>query len=147
MEPASQITSILQASIAPVSMISGIGLLLLSMSNRYGRAIDRARILSATHDKMDEAHRCSCQKQIRMLYERCHILRGVITLASSSIFLVSLTILFLFLTHYFKMPLGSYIAASFVGSMVCLVASMVLFIKDISISLKALKEELDSFIK
>ena len=34
-----------EAAIAPVIVISGIGLLLLSITNRYGRAIDRARLL------------------------------------------------------------------------------------------------------
>jgi hypothetical protein len=35
----------LQIAIAPVILISGVGLLLLSMTNRLGRTIDRARQL------------------------------------------------------------------------------------------------------
>ena len=33
----------LQVAIGPVILISGVGLLLLTMTNRLGRAIDRAR--------------------------------------------------------------------------------------------------------
>src|ERR1017187_2945916 len=40
------VVQILTASIAPVIVISGVGLLLLSITNRYGRAIDRARLLA-----------------------------------------------------------------------------------------------------
>lgn|SRR5215469_4480657 len=43
--PTPSVVQILTASIAPVIVISGIGLVLLSITNRYGRAIDRARLL------------------------------------------------------------------------------------------------------
>ena len=33
----------LQVAIGPVILISGVGLLLLTLTNRYGRTIDRAR--------------------------------------------------------------------------------------------------------
>ena len=37
----------LQLAIGPMILISGVGLLLLSMTNRFGRIIDRARLLAA----------------------------------------------------------------------------------------------------
>ena len=37
------IVPVLQIAIGPVILISGVGLLLLTMTNRLGRAIDRAR--------------------------------------------------------------------------------------------------------
>ena len=37
--------AILQASLTPVVLISGIGLLLLSMTNRIARLLDRIRFL------------------------------------------------------------------------------------------------------
>ena len=40
------IVPVLQMATGPVILISGIGLLLLTMTNRLGRAIDRARSLS-----------------------------------------------------------------------------------------------------
>ena len=43
--PTTSVVQILTACIAPVIVISGIGLLLLSITNRYGRAIDRARLI------------------------------------------------------------------------------------------------------
>ena len=41
-----QIVPALQLSIGPVIVISGAGLVLLSMTNRYARVIDRARSLA-----------------------------------------------------------------------------------------------------
>ena len=43
-----EIIPVLQVSIGPVILISGVGLLLLTMTNRLGRAIDRARQLART---------------------------------------------------------------------------------------------------
>ena len=37
---------ILQMAVGPVILISGVGLLLLSMTNRLGRVIDRSRLLA-----------------------------------------------------------------------------------------------------
>ncbi|MEO6486667.1 MAG: DUF2721 domain-containing protein, partial [Thermoanaerobaculia bacterium] len=36
----------LQLSIGPVILISGVGLILLSMTNGFGRVIDRSRLLA-----------------------------------------------------------------------------------------------------
>jgi hypothetical protein len=40
-----ELIPVLQMAIGPVILISGVGLLLLSMTNRLGRVIDRARLL------------------------------------------------------------------------------------------------------
>ena len=40
-----QLLPVLQTAIGPMILISGIGLLLLTMTNRLGRAIDRTRTL------------------------------------------------------------------------------------------------------
>ena len=37
---------VLQMGIGPTILISGVGLLILSMTNRLGRVIDRARIMA-----------------------------------------------------------------------------------------------------
>src|SRR5688572_19515401 len=44
-KPLNEIVPVLQVAIGPVILISGVGLLLLTMTNRLGRAIDRARSL------------------------------------------------------------------------------------------------------
>ena len=43
--PVRELIPVLQVAIGPVILISGVGLLLLTMTNRYGRTIDRARHL------------------------------------------------------------------------------------------------------
>ncbi len=43
MEPIDSFVRFLQSSISPIVLISGVGLLLLSLSNRLGRTTDRSR--------------------------------------------------------------------------------------------------------
>jgi len=52
-----ELIPVLQTAIGPVILISGIGLLLLTMTNRLGRVIDRARGLSAELLTADDAAR------------------------------------------------------------------------------------------
>ena len=48
----------LQAAVGPVILISGVGMLLLSMTNRLGRTIDRARqLVDAKRGSSAEEHR------------------------------------------------------------------------------------------
>ncbi len=96
--PISAVVQILTASIAPVIVISGVGLLLLSITNRYGRAIDRARLL--IRDIQDTDFRGAdvrhLEDQLRHTHQRALLLRASMIFSSCSIFFVSLTILSLF---------------------------------------------------
>ena len=66
--PTTSVVQILTACIAPVIVISGIGLLLLSITNRYGRAIDRARLIMRELQSSDCRHvvtwKSSCATRI-----------------------------------------------------------------------------------
>ena len=59
-----QIIPELRDAIGPVILISGVGLLLLTMTNRLGRAIDRARQLKAELPRRTEAEREQVQEQV-----------------------------------------------------------------------------------
>jgi hypothetical protein len=92
-----QLISILSASIAPVIMISGVGLLLLSMTNRYSRVTDLARDLVKGLSIDGEPLRSELLvEQVRITYRRARILRLAIILGSLSILFVAITVLSLF---------------------------------------------------
>ncbi len=110
--PTNSVVQILTASIAPVIVISGIGLLLLSITNRYGRAIDRARLLMRELQNTDpsSAHVRHLEEQLRHTHQRARLLRGSMVYSSVSIFFVTLTILSLFAAAGFS------VAARYPGS-------------------------------
>jgi len=138
----SELVLVLQQAVSPVILISGVGLLLLSMSNRLGRSIDRSRILSAELPRADAAKREKIIRQLHLLWKRARIIRLCILLASNSAFCAAVLILTLFLTAWLKIELGWLIVTLFVGCLGCLIGSLIVFTHDINLSLAALKVEL-----
>lgn len=136
------IIRILQASISPVVLISGIGLLLLSMTNRFGRVVDRSRILGKEMRNADEADKRKIRRQLRLLYRRAKLLRTAIIAASASILLVAVIILALFAEAVLGIPLRLATALLFAGCIIALIISMIIFLRDLTVSLHALWVEI-----
>jgi hypothetical protein len=128
----------LQLSIGPVILISGIGLLLLSMTNRFGRLIDRARRLTNSLQGASEAEHVRLIAQLRILSTRARLSRAAIALAALSVLLAAILIISLFLGALFQLGIAAVIVAVFILCMLCLITSLLLFIADINLSLKAL---------
>ena len=133
---------VLQTAIGPVILISGIGLLLLTMTNRLGRAIDRTRILVGGLPNTAEAKREKTVAQLRILWGRARMIRLAIALASISALAAAILIIVLFTTALWQMESAWVIVAIFMVSLVSLIVSLVIFIRDINQSLAALKLEL-----
>jgi multidrug efflux pump subunit AcrB len=138
-----QIIPELRDAIGPVILISGVGLLLLTMTNRLGRAIDRARQLKTELSRRDEQERQQVLAQVAVIYKRAKMIRLSITLAAmSALFAVGLIIM-LFVTALLQWQQGLLVGIIFIASMVSLFASLGAFILDINLSLQALKLELE----
>jgi hypothetical protein len=140
--PLRELIPVLQVAIGPVILISGVGLLLLTQTNRYGRTIDRARQLVHELRELAGADRQRLEGQITILYRRARLLRLSILLAGVSVLLVSLLITVLFLTALLRLEAGLLISLLFIACLVALSGSLVAFIRDINLSLVALKLEL-----
>jgi hypothetical protein len=84
-----ELIPVLQIAIGPVILISGVGLLLLSMTNRLGRAIDRSRVLCQELRTDASEEQPNRRAQLQILRGRAQLLRRAITLASVSILLAA----------------------------------------------------------
>ncbi|HTR40193.1 MAG TPA: DUF2721 domain-containing protein [Pseudomonadales bacterium] len=133
----------LQVAVGPVILISGVGLLLLSMTNRLGRAIDRARQLTDAYRHGTEADRARIKGQLEVLWRRAGLIRASIVWGSSSLLLVSLVIILLFVSTLLGLEIAPFIAILFGCCMVAVVISLIYFIRDINLSLHALRMEID----
>lgn len=141
-----QLIRILSASIAPVIVISGVGLLLLSMTNRYNRLIDRARDLVKDLDLAQDPSRHELLvEQVRIIYRRARILRLAIILGSLSILFVSVTVLSLFAGQILGAGLDYFSVPCFGLSLLALLGSIYFFIRDVGISLAALELEIGPY--
>jgi hypothetical protein len=136
-----QLIPVLQLSISPVILISGVGLLLLTLTNRFGRMIDRARVLHQEMARQPSGAE-NLRAQIEILHRRAVILRLSIVLGVTTVLMAAVLILVLFLTALFKLEAGLLIVGIFCVGQVSLIGSMAAFIRDTNLSMVAIKMEL-----
>ncbi len=137
-----EIVPVLQVATGPVILVSGIGLLLLTMTNRLGRTIDRARQLCREPADAGAEKRAQTLTQINIIYRRAQVIRVSIALAGFSVLPVSALIIILFLGALLDWQAGVVVILVFIAGMVSLFASLVAFLYDINLALHALRLEL-----
>jgi len=97
---------ILQVSIGPAILVSGVGLLLLSMTNRLGRIVDRTRQLAHGLRGANPGEHDNVVAQLDILGRRARIVRAAIAFAVVSILLAALLIIALFLIALLGLGVG-----------------------------------------
>ena len=137
-----QIVPELRDAVGPVILISGVGLLLLTMTNRLGRAIDRARQIRHEAVALSGTERAQAQAQVDIIYRRAKIIRLAILFAVTSALLAAVLVATLFVTAWFQLSVAWLVGGIFIGCLAALGVSLVAFIWDINLSLHALKLEL-----
>ncbi|MBW7904900.1 MAG: DUF2721 domain-containing protein [Phycisphaerae bacterium] len=131
----------LQLAIGPAILISGVGLILLSMTNRFGRVIDRSRQLTNQMRGTSGAERERALAEVKVLWRRARIVRAGIALAVLSALLAALLIISLFVGSL--LALGAAVPAGlFIMCMLSLIGALLVFFWDINLSLTALTLEL-----
>ncbi len=133
----SEIVPVLQTAVSPVVLISGVGLLLLTMTNRLGRIVDRARSLAL---RIRQVNGESCEPlhaQLRILDQRARMVRRSIALASFCVLFAALLVISLFVTSLAGADIPWLSATLFILSLLSLIASLVEFIRDVNRSLEA----------
>jgi hypothetical protein len=137
----------LQIAIGPVILISGIGLLLLSMTNRLGRAIDRARILRHELHTGASVDDNRARAQLQILWLRADHIRKAIILSTISVLLAACLIIALFGATLLRLDAGWLVACLFTGCLAALIWSLLLFLMDINQTLLALKLEIGDVLE
>jgi len=140
---AEALVQIIQTAVGPVILISGQGLLLLTMTNRLGRIIDRSRALSCGMESLGSVPRERVAQEIDILWKRGRLIRSAIMLASLSCLFAALLVIVLFLSPLVLLDIPYLISFLFIMSMISLISSLLFFLFDIQSSLSALRIELD----
>ena len=134
----------LQTAIGPVILISGVALLLLTMTNRLGRAIDRARLIGAALAAPTPPSRAPLEAQLRILWRRARTIRAAIALATISALLAAMLVIVLFFSALLRLEAPWLITLLFISCMLSLTLALGLFLHDINQSLAALGLEIRS---
>ena len=141
---------IISGVLAPVLLISGAGLLALSIQTRYGRVIDRIREFGAEmrkdhpgccSEEMRKKRRKSVNTQTELLLKRGRYLRNALFFLYLAVLLASLTS-FLILASFVVDTMGLEVFLLSVG-MVFLVLGMISAIQDVALSYRAVELEME----
>ena len=137
------IVLVLQMSIGPMIVISGAGLVLLSMTNRFGRVIDRVRILAQARRSATGADGGRIGKELTILMRRARILRLAIAFASASVLVAASLVIVLFVAVVMQLDAAILVIVMFILCMGLLITSLLFFIADVNVSLAALALEME----
>lgn len=137
----SDIVQVLQQAVTPVVLISGVGLLLLTMTNRFGRLTDRTRELAHLVKESKGKERESFRAQLQILSHRGRLLRRSIAEAGFCVLFASLLIITLFITTLADASVEWLDSTFFILSLLFLIVSLVDFIRDVHLALAALAME------
>jgi hypothetical protein len=138
-----ELVPVLQTAIGPVILISGLGLLLLTMTNRLARTIDRSRELIVGYETLTASAKSQVDREVIVLWKRARYVRTAILLACASCLGAATLIILLFLTSLLQVNVPLVVALVFVLSMLSLIVSLVFFLLDVQLTLSALKIELE----
>lgn len=135
--------NILREAITPLVLISGVGLILLSLVNRYNQAISRTRsLVSEARSSQGERKKC-LNTQIDVVLKRCSLLRFSISSLVVSMILSSFIILQSTVSAAIGVKSVALLKVCLFSSCVFIVISNILLLVDVSFSLKALKIEVN----
>jgi hypothetical protein len=137
------ISHIIQLSIAPVFLLTGVATKLTVLANRLARIIDRTRVL---RDRLRTRPDAEDTEELVVLYQRWRLINFAITSSTGCGLLVCLVIAALFLGDTTNLPLDKYIAGMFVMAMMALICSFVFLLREVFVSFRYMRMHLDASV-
>jgi hypothetical protein len=137
-----ELIPILQMAVIPAILISGVGLIMMSLTNRFGRIADRSRQLLVDLRSAGAAGRDILVLEIKILSHRALVLRLAIALATVSQLFAAVLIITLFIGAFLNWRAGLVVVFLFAGSLASLIGALIAFLRDVNLSLAALRLEL-----
>jgi len=135
----SDIGGAIQLAIAPVFLLAGVGTLLVVLTNRLGRLIDRTRVLEERQRANNGGNECLAE--LLSLHDRAYLTNVAITACTACGLLVCVVIAMMFLGESTDLPLEHYIALCFIGGMLALIVGFVYFMREIFIRYRYMRAQ------
>jgi len=139
----SSLLPVIQLAITPVILISGMGALMLTLTNRMGRIVDRTRVLAGQVRQASTDDRQHLENQLQIMWQRAQLIRRAVTFNGLSMLVACLLVVAIFAGAMLKKDLGPLLLVLFGGSILLVIAALVAFLQDIFVSLHALRLEVE----
>ena len=128
----------LTTSLPPVTLISGVGLLLLAMTARYNHSTNRVRQLLRERNSIAPREDDDLNHEIDFIFERASLLRkSILTVVLSATF-SGLQVLAGFIECLFTLDLDVLKFGALILSIGFLLMSTIYFVREVSLSTKAI---------
>jgi len=130
---------LIQLSIAPVFLLTGVGTLLAVLSSRLGRTIDRARVLEALLETADAARIERMHGELAILSRRAKIIYRAIALGVITALMVCSVIASLFISAFTRVDVTLVVAGFFIAAMAALISTLLLFLREVFLATRVLR--------
>lgn len=134
------LSHIIELSVAPVFLLAAIAGFLSVMSGRLGRIVDRSRVLkqnkySGNQDGIEDIS----HEEADILWRRMAIINYAIGFCTTAGLLICLLIISLFLSSFWSQGTSMPVLALFVLAMMSLVTALILFLKEVQLTTKTMR--------
>ena len=126
-----EIASVIQLAVAPVFLLTAVGTIIAALNVRLGRAVDRRRVLEQGLQARSGGQNDDARAELAQIARRIRYVYLSIVFSVLSGLFVCLLIAGAFIGAFVAMDLARTVAAMFVLAMLCLIASLLLFLREI----------------
>jgi hypothetical protein len=133
----SSIAQVIQLAIAPVFLFSGVGTLLIVLTNRLARIVDRTRTLEAQPGLLGQD--APAGRELDMLHRRAYVVDWAVSLATVAALLICCVVGILFVGAFFDVSVSRSVALCFVAAMAALIGALVCFLREILLATSGLR--------
>jgi len=131
-----EIAHVVQLSVAPVFLLTGVATLLNVLSGRLARIVDRARVLKDRFNRADETHANAIVNESHILERRGKLIYWAITLSTISALMVCFVIASLFASFMLRYSGRLFVSSLFIVAMLSSIISLVLFLREVFLAIE-----------
>ena len=133
------VAHVIQMSVAPVFLLTGVGAILNVLTNRLARIIDRARILEGRLPTVEQSDQHRMHGELAILERRSKLIHWAISLCTICALLVCIVIATLFAGAFLAMDISVFIGLLFIFAMLALIGGLVGFLWEISLATASIR--------
>ena len=134
------IAHVIQLSVAPVFLLSGVSAMLGVLSTRLGRIIDRARMLETrVLNETETAVQVRLHGQIDVLARRARLVSHAISMCTTCALLICTVVISLFIGAFFAKDVSNVIGVTFIAALTALGGGLIMFLREIYLATRNLR--------